>query len=463
MCFSDGETAFEENLKQGCVRKGIPMKHKLIIITIVLFLIVCSGSCFANSLFDEIMSLPDSSTDQADTTVDFDDFISDFIYYCEAWGISFDKTDKQTLKNDDSGTVIVLDGVEFDISRGDEDLHPINRISTGLGTNKTDYSSTVKMLAIIAALEFGRPSSAAERSSILSQIQSECEDNMEMAFSMAKYDIPVPSLYPSEKHCFTIEYDEDEGYEFIAILTDGEEEKARENEIPVEVVSAKAGDSAMFIAQNNSDEAIIEITFRIRGYDSDGNAINNGTEEQSDPLPSMNLFSASFDDSNKLEPGGRFNADLSMGKQAALADKIELAVQGYTTENGSSYVIPESQLHWFSSENGYGDGIMGSFLYEYPPQSVFEKAGSISLGLSTEAVFPEDRQEITGYLIDAIGAGLISSYEVQVGDVIYGANDVLIYDDPFAIEKAMAEYVDGKDMALMVKRDDECRIITVPA
>lgn len=432
---------------------------RITVAVVIICILLYSGTCFADSLFDEIMALPDAETEQEDSTVDFDSFINDFSYYCESWGDSFDKTDKQTIKNDESETVIVLDGVEFDIAKGDGNPHPINWISVDLGKDKTDYSSTVKMLAVIAVIEFGLPDSAAERSLILNQIKSECDEGMELAFSMAKYDVPMPSFYPSKEHCYTIEYDEDEGYRFVAILTDENEENAQE--IPIEIISATAGESAMFAARNKGDEPIAEITFRIRGYDSDGNYINIGTEDQTGALNNMNLFTAPFDD-NSLKPGACFHADLSIGKQAALSDNVELAVQGYKTEDGSSYAIPESQLHWFSSKNGYEDGSTGSFSYEYPPQSIFEKGGSFNMGVSTESVFPEDPQEVTGYLIDGIGDGFMASYDVQVGDVIYGANGILIHDDPFAVEKAKAEYADGKDIVLMIKRGEALMDVTIP-
>ena len=120
-------------------------------------------------------------------------------------------------------------------------------------------------------------------------------------------------------------------------------------------------------------------------------------------------------------------------------------------------------MHWFSSKDGYGDDDSGSFTYDCPENEVLEKSGSFSMGISTEYIFPEDGQEVTGYLIDAIKDGVLKSSDIEPGDIIYGANDIQIFDDPFAIEKAKAQYSDGKDMVLMIKRGNEYLNITVIA
>lgn len=436
------------------------------------FLIVSIGTCFADSLFDEIMSLPDNNTDQLvnEDVVEFDGFLNDLMYYCESWGSPFNKNDKQTLKTDDSEIVIALDGIEFDVDNKNDEQHPIKQISLVFGRPENqyrlDYSTTVKIMAIIASLEYKRPSTKYERSALLNEITNEFEANLDTAIRIAQYGIPFPGVYPSKKYSYTISYTEDEGYRFT-VVTEGSEEKEdgyNEHIIPIEIISVAAGESARIVVQNNGDEDIFEIAFRIRGYDLDGNYVNSKTEiPEGRELYNMSLFSAAFEEDNKLGKGERFNSDISMGKQAALADEIQLAVQSYTVQNGITYAIPEGQLHWFSSKDGYGDDDSGSFTYDCPENEVLEKSGSFSMGISTEYIFPEDGQEVTGYLIDAIKDGVLKSSDIEPGDIIYGANDIQIFDDPFAIEKAKAQYSDGKDMVLMIKRGNEYLNITVIA
>ena len=450
------------------MKKKIPI---VLIIISVLLSILGFGTCFADSLFDEIMSLPDTEADQImeKGVVEFDVFLSDFLYYCESWGSSFDKTDKQTLKNDDSETIIVLDGVELDIENTGNEQHPIRQISVVFGRPENqyqlDYNSTVKILAIIASLEYNRPSTKTERSALLNQISNEFHKNFETAVRLAQYCVPFPGVYPSKNYSYTISYREDEGYRFTVVTAGGEQKGASvKHIIPIEVISATAGDSARIVVQNNGDEQLYDITFRIRGYDQDGNFVNNQTEiPKGRELYNMSLFSASFNEENRVGKGEKFNSDISMGKQAALSEEIELAVQSYTVQNGITYVIPEEQLYWFSSKDGYGEDDSGVFTYDYPTQDIFELSGRISLGISTEYVFPEDGQEVTGFLIVAIDDGLLKNTDIKTGDIIYGANDTLIYDDPFAIEKAKAQYVDGKDMVLKIKRDNDYLEIKVAA
>ena len=78
-------------------------------------------------------------------------------------------------------------------------------------------------------------------------------------------------------------------------------------------------------------------------------------------------------------------------------------------------------------------------------------------------VFPEDGQDVTGFQIIGIRDGILKNSDIKTGDIIYGANDTLIYDDPFAIEKAKAQYVEGKDMVLKIKRDSDYLEIKVAA
>ena len=450
------------------------IKNNTVILTIILvsFIIVGFGTCFADSLFDVIMSLPDAEADQLveKGVVEFDTFLNDLIYYCESWGSSFDRTDKQTLKNDDSETIIILDSIQFDIDNTDKERHPIKQISVVFGMPENqyqlDYNTTVKIMAIIASLEYNRPSTKYERSSLLNQISNEFEANFDTAISIAQYGIPCPVAYPSKNHSYTISYTEDEGYRLTIVTARSEEIEDGYNEhtIPIEIISVTTGDSAGIVVQNNGDEDILEIEFRIRGYDPDGNFVNSQTEiPEGRELYNMSLFSAEFHEDNTLRKGDRFNSDISMGKQAALSEEIELAVQSYTMQNGIAYVIPEGQLYWFSSKDGYEENVSGIFTYDYPTQEIIEKSGSFSMGISTEYVFPEDGQDVTGFQIIGIRDGLLKNSDIESGDIIYGANDTLIYDDPFAIEKAKAQYVEGKDMVLKIKRDNDYLEIKVAA
>ena len=166
------------------------LTKKVISVLLITAIVVLSISTAIASSFDDIMNLPDyEETGNASDYLEFNDFLVDFQYYCKSWQASFNTSKKQSKTLEDGSIVLQLDGVTFWLKVTD-DRHEITQIAVKLGdpqnAYKADYSMLVKVYALIATLDYKKPNTSAERSSVLSSVMADFQQNVEPAVKYAQ-------------------------------------------------------------------------------------------------------------------------------------------------------------------------------------------------------------------------------------------------------------------------------------
>ena len=296
-------------------------KLMLFLIAIIMLFPCCISIGSAESLFDQIMSQPDAEKEETAGLLDFDDFMADFTYYCDAWGATFDPTKKKTVKNDEDEVTVILDSVMFVVGNGANGKHPLKQVSVLYGSEdgQITYNETVKIISVIASLDYERPGTAAERSSLLTQITDSLSAEMDSAVRLAQMGISLQLLMSTK--------------------------------IPVEIVDVAVGKNAGITVKNNRDWIVTEVSFRIRYYDKDGKYIL--TDNADDPVNNdIATLTIPIDDGGLIHRQS-IEANATGVPPLVAADRVDLAVSGFKTDEGLFYYTPESDLDWYSSESGY--------------------------------------------------------------------------------------------------------------
>lgn len=230
--------------------------------------------------------------------------------------------------------------------------------------------------------------------------------------------------------------------------------------LPVEIIRVTPGKDAGFVMRNRGTDEITSLSFRIRGTDEEGKPVSfpaGDAEAGGEGSLNVALYNAHI--TSVVLPGDIRDIRIENGYQSAFSSTLEIALQQYTTLDGKTYRVPESQLCWFSSRDGYAAAAPCSFRYDYPDASVFRKSYSFSLGVSIERIYPEmteaRRVSKAGYLVTGIRGGILAGREIQVGDLIWAVNGIPIVEDPCAMEKAKASLTDGAEMTLSLLREDQ--------
>lgn len=450
----------------------------LILLALTLF-----STAIASS-FDDIMSLPDyEESENYSDYLEFDYFLADFQSYCKSWQASFDTNKKQTKTLDDGSIVLQLDGVSFWVKVTD-DRHEITQISVKLGdpnnAYKIDYNMMVKAYALIATLEYKKPTTSAERSSVLSSVMNDFEQNVEPAVSFAKTMGGFPVVFNNSSFSYAVTFSETEGYDFL-VSTERNTQPAEKAEsssdipkeevteasvIPVEITKLVVGNEASFTAKNNTEQVVNEIELRIRYYDENGEYILSDETVDSSPVnPRIATLSLPVD--GGLIKQQSIVANASFIHPLVIAAKADIAVAGYTTADGTVYKAPESLLCWFSSDGHYlSPTEYHAFLNTSRYNDMIEKSRTISLGIFTEMVYTEFRDyygfDQCGYLISKLSDdSVFKGKGIEVGDLLYSCNNSRWYDDPIAIERAKAELAKGKEASFKFLRGKEIISVVV--
>ena len=239
--------------------------------------------------------------------------------------------------------------------------------------------------------------------------------------------------------------------------------------LPLEITRITLGENASFDFVNRGGIGIDTVSFRTRGYSEDGKIIfyfSGDSAKGGRVYLDLTLFGAPLN--FLISPGDAVTTSVSDGYQAVFSSVLEVAVQQYTTQDGKTYRIPESQLCWFSSRDGYADPAPHTFQYDYPDADLFQKAYTFSLGLRVDRIYPEltDMYQVSkpGYLVRSVqDLSLLADTDLAEGDLIWAINGTPIVDDPCALEKGKAGMTEGKDLILSVLRDDRPLEIRVAA
>ena len=454
------------------------LTKKVISVLLITAIVVLSISTAIASSFDDIMNLPDyEETGNSSDYLEFDDFLVDFQYYCKSWQASFNTSKKQSKTLEDGSIVLQLDGVTFWLKVTD-DRHEITQIAVKLGdpqnAYKADYSMLVKVYALIATLDYKKPNTSAERSSVLSSVMADFQQNVEPAVKYAQTLGSFPVVFNNSHYSYAVTFSEDEGYDFIAVITDTKNSDIPEKQseaqpddtekIPIEITGIKMGKEASFRVKNNKNETLTEISFRVR-YLKDGEYILTDDAASYSVNPQISTFTVSIDDGGLIK-NQSIVLDTSDLTPFVNADEVDIAVSGYKQEDGVLFASTEPLLYWYSSNDGYPDKRAYGFSNQNYFDEWFAEGKKFSLGIYVEQIYPEYMSyfgvDQCGYLITEIVEGSISEQKgIKVGDILYACNDIKWYDDPNTIDRAKYYLTEGKDMTISLLRGSETITVTI--
>ena len=140
--------------------------------------------------------------------------------------------------------------------------------------------------------------------------------------------------------------------------------------------------------------------------------------------------------------------------------EVRLALYSYTTSDGVTHHIPESQQVWYSSKSGWLEKPDTFTRYTEPTEEESRLAGTIDFGIdmaasaiNTSGYYQTARH---GLLVDYVREDSIASEAgIHLRDLIYGIDGVLWTDDPRILTKAEARYMQGETVTLMIERNGE--------
>lgn len=457
------------------------LRNKSWSVFLLVLVLALAFTTAAASSFDDIMGLPDyEESDGSPEYLEFDDFLADFQSYCRSWQASFDTSKKQTKTLDDGSIVLQLDGVSFWV-KVTGDRHEISQVSVKLGdpnnAYKIDYNMLVKAYALIATLEYKKPTTSAERSSVLSSVMNDFQQNVEPAVKFSQTLGSFPVAFDNSHYSYAVTFSESEGYDFLAKIegsstTDdknkqsGEktEDKNDSEKIPVEITAVEVGKNASFKIKNNMDETLTEITLRVRYYDKDGKHIL--TDGFGSPVTTQISKLTLPMGEGGLIKNQSIVMDATPVPPFVTADRVEIAIAGYKKEDGTTFYSPEMSLYWYSSDKGYQD----EFVYGFSNQDYFDEwfadGKKISLGIAVDFVYPEfmDYYGVNqcGFLVANVGNdSVLGKKGVKAGDVIWASNGQKWVDNPTILDRAKWELVTGKDVTLELVRGEENITVTI--
>lgn len=452
------------------------------LLLVLLFVFVLSLS--KASSFDEIISQPDyEEQNQTSDYLEFDDFLVDFQYYCKAWDGSFDTSKKQTQTLDDGRIVLQLDGVTFWL-KVEDNRHEITQISVKFGDpkneHKADYSMLVKVDAAIATLEYKKPLTTAERSSMLSSITTDFQLYVEPAVKYARTLGSFPVTFYNSKYSYAVTFSETESYDLIIVISNDaqsssetesskqkekvEKEVKDDDKVQIEITAVTVGKDASITVKNNRDWIVTEVSFRIRYYDKDGNYIltDNAADPVNNDIATLII---------PIDDGGLIYRQSVVANATGVppmvsAHKVDIAVSGFKLSDGLEYYTAESDLDWYSSDEGYLNKWKGSITQKNYFDEWFADGKSFSLGIYVDYVYPEFMEYYgvnqCGYLITTVkNDSLLEKKGVMPGDVLYKCNNWLWVDDPLTLDRAKHELIEGKDMTLLFARGKETITVVV--
>lgn len=150
-----------------------------------------------------------------------------------------------------------------------------------------------------------------------------------------------------------------------------------------------------------------------------------------------------------------------------LIKEVRLAICYYRFLSGRKVYVPDSQLFWFSTKSGEMERPEVSTVYVQPDEDTLDRAVRVKIGATTCELYSYvvkdfSRSKRSGVFLASIAeGGNASSWGLQQGDVIYGADNILWADDPFMLDRAMCDIYDGLPVTLKIIRNGEEKEITL--
>lgn len=150
-----------------------------------------------------------------------------------------------------------------------------------------------------------------------------------------------------------------------------------------------------------------------------------------------------------------------------LIKEVRVAICYYRFLTGQKVYIPDSQLFWVSTKTGPAERPEVRSSYEQPDEDTMDRAARVNIGATTCELYSYvvkdfSRSKRPGIFLASIAdGGNASSWGLQRGDVIYGADNILWADDPFVLDRAMCDIYDGLPVTLKIVRNGEEKEITL--
>ncbi len=152
------------------------------------------------------------------------------------------------------------------------------------------------------------------------------------------------------------------------------------------------------------------------------------------------------------------NSNYVFDKSSPISE-IRVAINGYRFSDGTSVVIPDSQLYWFSSSRGYLTRPSIKEIYKVPSSSVYQKSENFMVGFTSFAVYSYiaktyAHSKYPGRYVSVVNSDSIAEKSgMKVGDVIYGIDEMLWTDEPELIDIAKARMYEGKTVTYHIIRN----------
>ncbi len=154
-------------------------------------------------------------------------------------------------------------------------------------------------------------------------------------------------------------------------------------------------------------------------------------------------------------PFGHFDSTRTFDSYPPIAYAV-VGVRQVTDTSGNDYFIPDSEIHWYSSKtNAYINSCSGE--PATISSEILLKASEFEMGiagynLSSKMSEAYGFSEGGFWIAEVTDGSVADHYGILTGDLIYAANGKHYKNDPYFLERARADYVDGKDIKLNIFR-----------
>ena len=141
-------------------------------------------------------------------------------------------------------------------------------------------------------------------------------------------------------------------------------------------------------------------------------------------------------------------------------EEIRIAIDRIEFDDDTAVNIPDSQKYWFSTVSGYLNRPVVTANYTYPPQEIFDKANTISLGFEHVSVESFTKpwygvSETGFYVVHVVPGSIAEQCGLQEKDLVFEANGLSYAEDLNFIPYANAKIADGESVIFKVLRDGE--------
>lgn len=166
-----------------------------------------------------------------------------------------------------------------------------------------------------------------------------------------------------------------------------------------------------------------------------------------------------------VEPGGKgkdtlipsISFDGERIKDKSITE-VRCAIVQVTFDDGTVVYIPDDQLYWFSTKNGYLEKPAPRENYQVPDETLLDKAEKFDFGIYTFYVTSNTRPfyglpELGAYVCHVEPGSAAEACGLQLRDLITEADGLTFREDPYFMERAGAKMAEGESVSMKVLRN----------